>query len=134
MDETELERVPLSRVLYVAHPLGQGKERRKANLTILQTEWFPWLLAKHPNDALSCSWPMYAACLDEETSRSRGLRDDLAVLAKCDGIILCGLKITEGMMEELTSYLKRRNERGEPTLVYNYTGSILPPPKEHFGV
>lgn len=112
-------------VLYVAHPLGKGLERDR-NLNRVEN-WLGYLLKKHPNDALVLSWPMYAAVLDEHTSRERGMRDDLAILSKCDGILLCGAFISPGMLEELTHYVKLRAERGAPINVYSYVGSEYPP-------
>ncbi len=112
-------------LLYCAHPLGYS-DTREDNLDLFQ-DWFAWLLQKHPNDALVAPWVLYARVLEEtDVNRARGIRDDLTTLAYCDGIILCGERISEGMLEELTRYIKRRAEAGLPINVFNYTGTKLP--------
>ena len=53
-------------------------------------------------------WIEYCTALNEHdlSDRTRGMELDLQVLARCDGIITCGPRISDGMREEL--YLAHR--------------------------
>lgn len=88
----------MSKIVYLAHPVGYATGERTKNLENVQ-KWFLWLI--HNTDwTISVPWFIYVSNLDE-TYRKRALRDDLAILDTCDGIVLTGGKISEGMAMEL---------------------------------
>lgn len=87
------------RVFYVAHPVGDDHVENAARAR----RWFVWLLGRYPDDALCMSWLPYVELTDDRDpeSRRRGMEDDLAVLARCDGLILVGGILSPGMSYEL---------------------------------
>lgn len=87
-------------IYYFAHPVGTG-EARWENMARAK-RWFTYLLNKYPNDVFVASWVPYVQVLpDTPESHKRGMRDDLMVLKLCDGIVLCGGHLSEGMRKEL---------------------------------
>lgn len=92
-------------VLYMAHPISGvspnanlRKRARTINLAFARA-WLAWLLF-HVDAAVCVPWLAYVDVLDEDTWRTRGLRDDLIILDRCDMIVACGLTWTAGMLEE----------------------------------
>jgi hypothetical protein len=65
------------------------------------TAWLRWLV-ENTNWAISAPWIPYVQALNDATSshRERGLRDDCAMAARCDGIILVGGRLSSGMERE----------------------------------
>lgn len=64
-----------------------------------------WWLRSHTAWSVCAPWiPAVQAAIDngadEATERARGLADDLAVLGRCDAIVLCGGRISAGMAIE----------------------------------
>lgn len=93
-------------VYYVCHPLGTG-EARVANLARVK-RWLAWLTGQY-DDAFCCPWVALAEALpDHPSAHERGLRDDLSILRKCDGLVLCGGEISRGMRAELLEYCRTR--------------------------
>lgn len=86
-------------VFYVAHPVGGDVN---ANLARMK-RWFAFLVENEPAVAFSVPWLTYVEVLEESIpgNRARGLRDDVAMVRKCDGIVLCGGRISSGMQLEL---------------------------------
>ncbi len=96
-------------VYYTAHPLGTGLERT-ANIARAK-RWLAWLLKTYPDDAFVLPWVPYAEVLpDCSSSHTRGLRDDLDVLARLDGICLVGGKLSPGMLVERNYHIETRVE------------------------
>ncbi len=97
----------MSRIYYMAHPLGNGYDRP---LNIARAErWFAWLLYKYPEYAFTAPWIQYAKALPETSdNRDRGIRDDLEVLKRCDGIVLVGGRLSPGMACELEEALWKK--------------------------
>lgn len=115
----------MRRVLYVAHPLtptleeceavpnfpGFGGKRHdferarralRANID-LAMRWLAWLRASFPGDTFIAPWiatVMSLRCDDSPELREAGLRDDCAVVERCDGIVLCGSRVSSGMQRE----------------------------------
>ena len=99
-------------VFYVAHPVAYPcKCRMRRGDTLphetLEAEalcnlarakrWLRWLLER-TDVALCAPWMPYVEILpDGGEWRERGLLDDCAMAARCDGIILCGGRISSGM-------------------------------------
>lgn len=93
-------------VAYVAHPIGRPPER-EGNLARAR-RWLRWLIGEHQEMALCMPWLPYTDVLEETPhNRSRGIRDDLVVLQRCDLIILVGGSISHGMEIELRLATKR---------------------------
>lgn len=85
-------------VWYLAAPLSGDVA---ANLARAE-RWLRYLVWAFPDWAYVMSWAPYVRALpDERRWRDRGLRDDIAVVKRCDGIILVGGRISEGMTREL---------------------------------
>lgn len=93
MSDMVYRRVP---VMYVAHPVSGDVE---ANLARAR-RWLRWLVDCYPGFAFCLPWMAYVQALDEATHRERGLRDDLEMLRRCDGIILVGGRLSSGMALE----------------------------------
>lgn len=93
-----LVRVP---VYYVAHPVSGDVV---ANLARARA-WLAWLVSVVPDVAFSMPWMPYVEALDDkgpdDPNRVRGLRDDVAMVERCDGILLCGDRVSAGMQLEL---------------------------------
>lgn len=87
-------------VAYVAHPIGQEPERA-ANLARAR-RWLRWLISVHPEIAFAVPWLPYTDVLDETPdNRERGIRDDIAMLQRCDLVVLVGGTISTGMAMEV---------------------------------
>lgn len=89
----------MPKIAYLAHPVGDGEDRVRNIENV--SKWFLWLF--HNTDyAINVPWDIYVRNLSEE-HRKRAMRDDLAILARCDVIILTGGRISPGMAMELLS-------------------------------
>lgn len=94
-------------IYYVAHPLGTG-EARLANLARVK-RWLAWLIKTYPDDAFCCPWVAYAESLpDDPASHARGLNDDLVMLERCGGLVLCGGELSKGMRVEFMSFFNKK--------------------------
>lgn len=108
------------RVLYVAHPLaptedeiarfadagfsevGAARAALRRNID-LALRWLAWLRRSFSQDTFIAPW--IASVLsggddDDPKQREAGLADDCAVVERCDGIVLCGFRISSGMQRE----------------------------------
>lgn len=85
------------RIYYLAHPVSGDVPGNVARAL----RWLRWLVGQHPDWAISAPWIPYVLGLDESTDRARGLRDDVAMVRRCDGIILAGGRLSQGMAVEL---------------------------------
>ena len=97
-------------VWYVAHPVGAPTvEGVLANLERAE-RWLRWLILYEPDIAFSMPWLPYLRVLSDADAamRARGLRDDCAMVARCDGIVLCGGRVSDGMQQELDRFLITR--------------------------
>lgn len=96
-------------LLYFAHPVSGGATGTPAKIeATIQANlararrWVNFLLHEMPDVALELSWLSYIEALTEgQQHRERGLRDDEINARRCDGIILCGGMMTNGMEREL---------------------------------
>lgn len=84
---------------YVAHPVGADGPRRVANLE-RASRWIRWLVVQHEAIAFIAPWLAYCQVLDE-SHRARGMRDNFAVLSRCQAIVLVGGQLSPGMAEEI---------------------------------
>lgn len=89
----------MTRIFYVAHPIktpDRDENVRRAK------RWLRWLLTQYQDLAFVMPWLAYCDVLDESPeNRDRGVRDDLVTLRHCDGIVLCGGRLSAGMKTEL---------------------------------
>jgi hypothetical protein len=114
-------------VLYVAHPLaptaediaaikalhGQSADSETSELRCRQAlelnlqralRWLAWLRKSFPETTFIAPWIATITSLDGDDSpelREAGLVDDCAVVERCDGIVLCGGRISSGMRREM---------------------------------
>jgi hypothetical protein len=95
------------RVVYIAHPLGQGAMRAQ-NIRNAMT-WSAW--AAHVQEVSpSCSWQVLAQMFPEHPQfRQMGLECDLGAVENSDEVYLCGGWISEGMKLE-EDYARERGK------------------------
>lgn len=84
------------RVVYIAHPLGDGPDR--AHNIRNAARWCAYFAARHAIAPVA-PWIVLASVWDE-SRRHLGLRIDLALVARCDELWLCGGRISPGMQLE----------------------------------
>lgn len=113
-------------IYYVAHALGTGPVR--VDNIQRAKRWLAWLLQTYPEDAFCLPWAPYAEVLpDAVASHRRGLRDDLEILTRMDGIVLCGGRISPGMQSEVDHHIKTSTQ---PRII-NLTHLGEEPPAAH---
>lgn len=108
-------------LIYLAHPVAPlpgSTETVESNLD--DAEW--WLIAlqlANPDVAIIAPYipelRLRISVDSDPESRRRGLARCRATAARCDGIILCGPRISSGMLGELTAY---RTERPAPWTIH----------------
>jgi len=108
------------RLLYVAHPVAATDAQiearsdayihrataeriiRRDNIRCA-TRWLGWLRASFPEDTFIAPWIASMQSLEGDDSpelREAGLVDDCVVVGRCDGIVLCGNRVSGGMARE----------------------------------
>lgn len=106
-------------VLYVAHPLSPTEAEMAdagRSISTLPTitvainrnveramRWLAWLRRAFPETTFIAPWIATVMSLygdDSPALREAGLVDDCAVVERCDGIVLCGGRISSGMYRE----------------------------------
>jgi hypothetical protein len=85
------------RIIYVAHPLGDGPDRQ-ANC-MRAAKWVAW--AAEQGVAPVCTWIVLASVWDE-AKRDEGLAIDCALIERCDEVWACGPRVSPGMNVGLT--------------------------------
>jgi hypothetical protein len=88
------------RVYYMAHPVGGDVE---GNLK-RATAWLLWLMRSGPDHCFIAPWISQiqpGADDSDPAQRERGLLDCEATVARCDGIVLVGGRVSAGMRREL---------------------------------
>jgi len=88
----------------MAHPVGASTpEDTRENLNRAGL-WLRWLRDHEPDRVVIAPWlgPLLAGHERDDVpeDRRRGLRDCAAVAARCDGIVLVGGRVSEGMNAE----------------------------------
>ena len=96
---------------YFAHPVAPiaptDEPRHYRNELALNLararRWLRWLITNQPDVSFLAPWLPYVEVLDDSipAHRERGIRDRLAVVEACQGIVLCGPRISKGMRGEL---------------------------------
>ena len=106
------------KVVYIAHPLGGGDDR-EANRA-RAARWVAW--AGMHGVAPVADWIILSGQWDETPEhRERGLRIDVALVARCDELWLCGNHVSHGMSIEANAaalagvtVVNKLTEDGEP--------------------
>lgn len=91
-----------------AHPDPARDPKRAAQLALEANleralRWLAWLRRSFPETTFIAPWIATIMSLDGDDSpdlREAGLVDDCAVVERCDGIALCGGRISSGMRRE----------------------------------
>lgn len=88
--------------------------------------WLAWLRRSFPQDTFIAPWIATVMSLHGDDSpelREAGLVDDCAVVERCDGIVLCGSRISSGMRREMAHGGHRVGllRPGEPWPVFDLT-------------
>lgn len=97
VNRAAVNREPL--VVYLAHPMSAPTaDDIVANLERAR-RWLRWFVL-NTDFAVCAPWIPYVETLDETEHRARGIRDDLAMVARCDAIVLVGGRVSNGMREE----------------------------------
>ena len=94
-------------ILYLAHPVGADVDNNAARAV----RWLHWLMARESEHTIAAPWLPYCAVWkllgDAKSSdtghpfRERVMRDNLAMVKRCDGVVLCGGRISPGMQREV---------------------------------
>ena len=88
-------------VWYLACPVAGDAPSNLARAA----RWLRWLRERSHNAVIIAPWlaPLLAGTErdDNPEDRARGIRDCIEVVPRCDGIVLCGGRITAGMRLEL---------------------------------
>lgn len=87
------------RILYMAHPVGGLVPANLAR----SLRWLRYLASSDPDTAYIAPW--IAAIMSGEddndpVARARGLAQDVAVVKRCDGLVLVGGRVSSGMAIE----------------------------------
>lgn len=94
------------KVLYMAHPVAPtaedlaGLPGNLANAML----WLAWLRSMFPEVTFIAPWISVIQSLhgdDSQALRDAGLLDDFTVIERCDGIVLCGSRVSPGMRAEV---------------------------------
>lgn len=138
-------------VLYVAAPLRPTEEEVAAvvaapigceDATALRynlnraKRWLSWLRRSFPETTFIAPWIASVESGDDDrdpAQREAGLRDACAVIERCDGIVLCGPRVSEGMRREMEHGMSWRmfdGDDGEPMRfeAYDLTSLGAEPP------
>lgn len=121
-------------MIYVAHPLAGdipgNCDRAEA--------WLAALMRDNPDETFCLPWVSYVRAGrflfdgdnpdDNKEFRDRCLRDDLRIAAECDGIVLCGPRVSPGMALELAEVIARNlpNPGSWPSYVWRFVGNRAP--------
>lgn len=122
-------------VFYVAHQVS-GDVHANVSRAI---EWLGWLMRTVPDVAFIMPWASALAAGEDDTDpaqRARGLLDCQATVARCDGIVLCGARVSSGMalereaIEHQAPSFPRFGGRTGPVIIdLTVYGTTLPAPK-----
>lgn len=113
----------IRRVLYVAHPLRPTEDEIAATGHVAceyavevatkynagqALAWRNWLRDTFPDITFVAPWIGDVLAGDDDSDpaqRARGIRDNCALIAKLDGIVLCGPRISAGMAAERDAFI-----------------------------
>lgn len=108
------------KVVYVAHPLGAGKDRESNRHSAAM--WAAWIAWEYGH-AIVADWIVLAGVWPETHElRARGLAIDFALIARCDELWLVGGRVSPGM--EMEADEARR--LGKPVIDMTHLGRLAP--------
>ena len=109
------------RVLFLAHPVAALHNGPTVLGNIVNAKaWLRWLMLSEPEVAFIAPWltAIDAGADDSDPAqRERGIRDNEAVLARCNGIVLVGGRISSGMQRELALATKLDQDVDDLTFI-----------------
>lgn len=87
------------KVIYLAHPVSGDVPGNLAEAR----RWIRWLYDHVPSIAIVATWITGCEVLDDGNPEHHklGLQHDVAVIGRCDAILLVGPKLSAGMQAEL---------------------------------
>jgi hypothetical protein len=87
------------KVIYLAHPVSGDVAGNLAEAR----RWIRWIYDNVPGIAIVATWITECEVLDDGNPEHRkmGLQHDVAVVGRCDAILLVGPKFSTGMQAEL---------------------------------
>lgn len=99
LDAYDAGRRKVMKITYLAHPVSGDVPGNLAEAR----RWIRWLYDHVPGIAVLAPWITTCEVLDENNPEHRklGLRCDIAVIARCDAILLVGPVLSAGMRAEL---------------------------------
>lgn len=98
--------------------------------------WLAWLRKSFPETTFIAPWIASVMSGEDDARRpgggavlEAGMRDNEAVIERCDGIVLCGGRISSGMEREMAHGLKWRSDPDRGTIMRsnNRDGRPSPP-------
>jgi len=113
-------------LLYLAHPVSGDPVGNSAKAE----RWVRWCIDAFEEHDITAPWITYVRVLDDDNQahRFRGLSMSLAAAARCDGIILCGGRVTNGMAMERDAIVGRHLGDSTEDRVFDLTPLGLEPP------
>lgn len=95
--------------------------------------WLAWLRRSFPETTFIAPWIveiLSGADDPDPAQREAGMQGNFAVIERCDGIVLCGGRISEGMRREMEHGKARYMTQEAPNYfeVYDMTGCGTDPP------
>ena len=108
------------RVVYLAHPLSGDVIGNLASAK----RWVRWVETAYPDFAVVASWIVECEIWDDSDPehRAAGLARDLAVIERCESLVLVGGRVSEGMAAEQRWAMSR----GIPVLDLTHLGAEPP--------
>lgn len=110
---------------YLAHPFHATTLDERQNNIASVLSWIRFLV-DNTTWSISCPWLPYVMTLEESVYRDRGVDDNLAVILRCDLVVLTGGRISNGMETERLCAI----EHGIPVVDLTSLGSR--PPEEKY--
>lgn len=108
----------------------RAREALRANLDRAM-RWLSWLRRSFPETTFIAPWIASVLAGADDTDpaqREAGFVDACAVIERCDGIVLCGPRISEGMRREMEHGKLRVHVGYAPFMVYDLTPRLIAPP------
>lgn len=91
-------------IAYLAHPVaGLTTDDVRRNVRTAHA-WLEWIVARADGMAVCAPWIPYVIAhryVETPFLRERGMRDDLAILRRCDLFLAVGARLSAGMAIEL---------------------------------